>query len=323
MLVDGGFCHWHLRKNGQVTIREIISTKKGAGSKMLRRLKYVQGATSLFAKCPVELESNQWYQRQGFVSEGTEQTKSGHVLNLWRLSLAPKPTVKDLEIIFCAGGNPRFAQIAIDSGMEWGAQLPSTIRFKPYFVDQDWRNPDRKVYMNLLAQYQPYMATVLDLEREDQLQEVLDWAQEASEYVQRIIIIPKVNGIIKKLPSEINGKPVRLGYSVPTRYAGTTVPLDEFKEWDSVHLLGGPPEKQMKLYKELGNVKSVDSNYMQKMALRFNCYWAYPKWIKGSCRVAQWPTLKEAGTFTKHDAPYVAFERSCVNIMQAWNDLLT
>lgn len=24
ILVDGGFCHWHLRRDGQLTIREII-----------------------------------------------------------------------------------------------------------------------------------------------------------------------------------------------------------------------------------------------------------------------------------------------------------
>lgn len=87
MLIEGGFCHWHLRRDGQLTIREIISVKPGAGRAMLNSLKQTPGAVSIFAKCPVELEANSWYARRGFVLEGTETTKTGKGLNLWRLSL--------------------------------------------------------------------------------------------------------------------------------------------------------------------------------------------------------------------------------------------
>lgn len=87
LLINGGFCHWHLRRDGQITIREIISTRKGAGSEILETLKGTEGALSLFAKCPVELESNEWYKKRGFVLEGQEETKTGKALNLWRLKL--------------------------------------------------------------------------------------------------------------------------------------------------------------------------------------------------------------------------------------------
>ena len=87
LLIDGGFCHWHLRRDGQLTIREIISTKPGAGSAMLATLKTVPGALSLFAKCPVDLPANDWYRRRGFELERTETTRSGRELNLWRLQL--------------------------------------------------------------------------------------------------------------------------------------------------------------------------------------------------------------------------------------------
>ena len=86
LLVDGGMCHFHLRRDGQLTIREIISTKKGAGFVMLSILKTVP-AKSLFAKCPEDLEANRWYERQGFTLEGTETTPSQRRLNLWRLPL--------------------------------------------------------------------------------------------------------------------------------------------------------------------------------------------------------------------------------------------
>jgi N-acetylglutamate synthase-like GNAT family acetyltransferase len=91
MLVDGGMCHWHLRRDGQLTIREIIVLPEcrgqGVGTAMLARIKAIPGASSLFAKCPAELESNGWYARMGFACEGTETTRNGRELNLWRLRL--------------------------------------------------------------------------------------------------------------------------------------------------------------------------------------------------------------------------------------------
>lgn len=85
LLIDGGFCHWHLRRDGQLTIREIISTQPGAGSAMLEILKQ-KGALSIFAKCPADLPANDWYARRGFLLEAKETTKSGRTLNHWRLS---------------------------------------------------------------------------------------------------------------------------------------------------------------------------------------------------------------------------------------------
>jgi len=95
LLVDGGMCHWHLRRDGQLTIREIIVAhdrqRQGIGVYMLSELMTVEGATSLFAKCPADLPANGWYEWWGFNLEGTETTRTGKTLNLWRypLSIAP------------------------------------------------------------------------------------------------------------------------------------------------------------------------------------------------------------------------------------------
>lgn len=92
LLVDGGMVHWHLRRDGQLTIREIIVAKKqqrqGIGALMLRLLCQTPGATSIFAKCPVDLPANDWYRAMGFNLKGTETTNSGRQLNLWRLPLS-------------------------------------------------------------------------------------------------------------------------------------------------------------------------------------------------------------------------------------------
>jgi hypothetical protein len=87
LLINGGFCHWHLRRDGQLTIREIIATRKGAGTEILEQLKQISGAESLFAKCPANLPANDWYDRHGFVCEGEEATRTGRRLKLWRLRL--------------------------------------------------------------------------------------------------------------------------------------------------------------------------------------------------------------------------------------------
>lgn len=86
ILVDGGMCRYHLRRDGQLTIHEIISLRPGAGSAMLARLLAVAGAVCILAKCPADLPSNAWYARRGFALDRTETTPAGRLLNVWRRS---------------------------------------------------------------------------------------------------------------------------------------------------------------------------------------------------------------------------------------------
>jgi GNAT superfamily N-acetyltransferase len=95
LLVEHGMCHYHVRRDGQLTIREIIVQRdhqgQGVGRLLLNLLKKkarAAGATSLFAKCPAELPANGWYAAMGFALDGTETTRSGRTLNLWRLQLS-------------------------------------------------------------------------------------------------------------------------------------------------------------------------------------------------------------------------------------------
>jgi hypothetical protein len=147
-----------------------------------------------------------------------------------------------------------------------------------------------------------------------QLPEVLAWAEDASRFVRVVVIIPKVSGAIDCLPRSIAGAEVRLGYSVPTRFGGTCVPVWEFAGWP-VHLLGGAPHRQMELARYL-DVRSVDGNMAQKLAVRWCQFWC-----PGTAREASnrwWPKLSEVGDYRKEGAPYEAFERSCRNIRDAW-----
>lgn len=89
LLVSGGFCRYHLRRDGQLTIHEILVTRsgEGIGSQMLSQLCQVTAARTILAKCPVDLESNRWYEKKGFVLNRKEVTPSGRELNIWVLSL--------------------------------------------------------------------------------------------------------------------------------------------------------------------------------------------------------------------------------------------
>jgi hypothetical protein len=214
-----------------------------------------------------------------------------------------------IELIYCADGNRRFAEIAINAGFLYGAQLPNTVYFPPFFVDQNWKRPDRERYVDALKKHKPHMASVLDWERPDQLSEVLAWAEEAAQYVNVVMLIPKVHHGVSLLPRSIGGKAVRLGYSVPTKYGGTDLFLSEFIGWP-MHLLGGSPRKQLKLSSYL-NVVSADGNYANKMAVRFCEYWDGRRWCE----------LKDATGFVETDAPYEAFRRSCENTIRAWRQL--
>lgn len=228
-----------------------------------------------------------------------------------------------VDLIYCGGGNRRFYEIAKSHGFLYGAQLPNTVYGgELHFADQDWKNPQLDQYVTAVARHRPEMASVLDWERREQLSEVLMWAESIAPYVNTILIIPKVIGGVADIPRVIGGRPVRLAYSVPTRYGGTAVPYSEFQN-RPVHLLGGSPLRQYRLTVFL-NVVSADGNYHQKMATRWNQFFVYD----GSARYAKnrfWPTLRESnggqnwGDGSKvAGAPYEAFRRSCAAIAALW-----
>lgn len=221
-----------------------------------------------------------------------------------------------IDLIFCAGNNKKFADIAINTGFKYGAQLPCGVYGNLYFADQNWKNPNRERYIEALRQYEPTMASVIDWEYQDQLPEVIGWAHDVAEIVDIVIIIPKVPGGIPYIPRSIRGKSVRLGYSVPTKYGGTLLHVAEFCN-RPVHLLGGSPGSQMKLSQYM-NVLSADGNMHMKMANR-GLFWERGK----TAFTNSWVSLADRdGTRWIGDGNYEAFRRSCLNIQSAWINLL-
>lgn len=217
-------------------------------------------------------------------------------------------------LIYCAGGNKAFADAARVAGFALGARLPDTVYHDLFFADQDFKRPNRGAYMAALARHCPTLASVLDLERDEQLPEVLDWAAEAAQYVARVLIVPKAHGVIAQLPRKVGGAEVILGYSVPTRYAGTEVGVWEFAGWP-VHLLGGSPQAQRRLAAYM-DVVSVDGNMHNLMATRLCKFFDPLRQTAGG----YWAALHEFdGRAWGVDAPLEAFRRSCKNIFAWWH----
>ncbi|MDX2078585.1 MAG: DUF6610 family protein [bacterium] len=166
--------------------------------------------------------------------------------------------------------------------------------------------PNLEKYLKAIVAHCPPLATVLDYDDNTTLNEVLMWAESVAPYVDTVIIIPKVSMTIDSIPMVIGGKPVRLGYSIPTKHGATDVPIWEFRQRE-VHLLGGSPVHQLTVARYL-NVKSADGNYMQKIA-------RWGRFFVG--RQMNYDTLSRTKKVDE-DVPYIAFEQSVKNFVKAW-----
>ncbi len=216
-------------------------------------------------------------------------------------------------LVFCAHGNRRYAVRAIAAGFRYGSRLPAKVYFPVWFADQNWRQPDRVPYMRALREHKPAMATVLDWESEEQLPEVLDWAEEAAQWAERVLIIPKVQSGVTRLPRRVGRADVVLAYSVPSKYGATELLAWEFAGWP-IHLLGGSPMRQLETWRYLAaiaEVVSADGNAIQRAA-------NYGVFYDG--RANGWAT-RDSRVPKGPDLCYRAFERSCQEVMAAWRRL--
>lgn len=217
-----------------------------------------------------------------------------------------------IDLIYCAN-NKKYGLWAKDY-IAIGTQLPNKVYFSDLmFCDQDWKHPNRDAYISMLMTYKPHIATVLDWETSDQREEVLGWAEDAAAYVDVVVIIPKCLASIDYLNVHgirtINGKEVRLGYSVPTSHGGTELFIGQFNGWP-IHALGGSPKRQIEIAKYL-DVRSADGNYIHLKVKRGQFFDGY-RWIQ----------LRDAGyNFQGVDIPEAVFRLSLPNYVKAFTSL--
>jgi hypothetical protein len=132
------------------------------------------------------------------------------------------------------------------------------------FIDIDFKNPDCKLHDELVMRFKPKYATVLDITEESMVSDAIVTASWYDGHGIKPIVIPKID-CIHRIP-----KCFTLGYSVPTKYGATEIPVECFAD-RNIHLLGGTPKRQLSYYRrflELGcEVTSMDGNCINKAAV--------------------------------------------------------
>jgi hypothetical protein len=225
-----------------------------------------------------------------------------------------------VDLIYCGGGNKRFAQIALAHGFLYGSRSDDTPCFPVDFVDLDYQ-AGRQAWPNhraFVREHRPQYAVAPDLMDVNDFSDIMREAEKLSQWAEHVIVVPKVHHSVQLIAEEYV-----IGYSVPTSYGGTELWVGEFVG-RRVHLLGGSPTQQARIWQYLSShVVSVDGNVSMKLATRF-CQYFDPSRSVQNANNKWWPTIKEAdGQRWPHEgAPYEAFRRSCQNLMRFWQGFL-
>lgn len=125
------------------------------------------------------------------------------------------------------------------------------------FLDIQWKDYSFERHMAATRLVCPKLTVARDVTDIANLSRILDEAEQLLAYASSVIVVPKDPKMSRNL-CEIVPEKFILGYSVPTRYGGTTIPVEAF-DGRPVHLLGGRPDHQRRLADQL-NVVSVDTN---------------------------------------------------------------
>lgn len=124
------------------------------------------------------------------------------------------------------------------------------------FLDIDWKNYNFKLHLAAAKASRPMLTVARDIEDIREIDRTLDEALELLQFADDVIVVPKDRKLTEVVDELIPMKFI-LGYSVPTRYGATSLPIDSFRR--PVHLLGGRPDIQRRLG-EMLPVISIDCN---------------------------------------------------------------
>lgn len=151
-------------------------------------------------------------------------------------------------------------RIAVAHGWLPGARYTNLRDVREYrrlgFLDIDWRNYDFKRHLDAAKVSRPRITVARDVEDKKNLNRVIDQAYRLLEYSKFVVIVPKDRRLEGNLERGIPEEFI-LGFSVPTRYGGTTLSPEAFTR--PVHLLGGRPDVQRALGEKMP-VFSLDTN---------------------------------------------------------------
>lgn len=209
-----------------------------------------------------------------------------------------------IDLIYCAGANDRLMRAASDAGWLLGARSDRSSYGHPLaFVDIHYRAPDFARHLRRVAAERPRYAVVPDLSETEvskaDVARALAQADELAMFCETPLLVPKLAGQVALIPTRY-----AIAYSVPSSYGGA-----RFGPWvllgRRVHLLGGSPSTQRRMYRHLrgdADVMSVDGNMAQKVLGKLNDW---------SCRNV-WEKAPRGTDYME------CWRRSLENIYQMW-----
>jgi len=258
----------HCVRKPQTTLYELAVLpdyrENGIATQLVKSLARESPHDKIVAKCPTELEANQFYESTGWDLIETEGGKH-RPLNVWEYSNS------SVDII--TTGRPDLVKYAERYGWVTGTRLDSINAHENadmdiQFIDVHWEDPDQDALLAKCMTHQPEYVVAGDYDG-DNYDTINDFAESLREYAENVIIVPHEPGEVSKVPEW-----AVVGYSTPTNYAGTDAPVWEYYGRD-VHILGGTMQQIEVVANHLKNdVVSLDTNTHHRDATRFGEYWS-------------------------------------------------
>jgi ribosomal protein S18 acetylase RimI-like enzyme len=282
--VVGALLGNHCVRKPQSTVYELAVAPEyrheGIGRSLVRQFANQSPHDKLVAKCPATLPATDFYEATGWERIDTEDGKN-RALAVFEKSLDDTPTL-------ITTGRRDLTEIAGEYGFLRGARLDHLGHYEANdtpvdFIDLHWEDPDVEGLMEAAERHQPRYIIAGDYDG-DNIAEINERGEYLRDYAENVIIVPHEPGEVERVPEW-----AVVGYSTPTKYAGTDAPIWEYTGRD-VHILGGKIEQICEIYAHLAeSVVSIDSNSWHRGATSFAKWWgkSSPSWNKLATATAQ------------------------------------
>jgi GNAT superfamily N-acetyltransferase len=289
--VAGALLGNHCVRKPQSTVYELAVLpeyrRQGFGTELVERFADESPHEKLVAKCPVPLPANDFYRSTGWERVDRESGKNRD-LNVWEYHIPESPDL-------ITTGRPDLTAVAAKYGWLRGSRLDDVPRYENRdvslnFIDLHWKEPKPDELLAAAMRHRPQYVVAGDYDGENYA-EINERAAEIRPYAENVIVVPHKPGEIERVPEW-----AVVGYSTPTKYAGTNAPVWEYRGRD-VHILGGKIEQMIQLYGYLADsIVSMDCNSFHRGATSFAKWWGHskPRWNKLATPVAKSENAKRA-----------------------------
>ena len=244
----------HCVRKPQTTIYDIAvkDKKNGYGTQLIQRIIQESPHSKIIAKCPTDLEANEFYKDIGFVLESVEEGKKRN-LNVWRYDIEDHP----IELIMTIKSRGDTAQAIMETNARIGIEASNIwpFDFSPYMVDFPFTDPNAGFdeHLQKVKQLRPKLTVAPDIEKGRKLDQVIRMGNKLLQHTDDVILVPK-----SCHPSNIPDR-FRVGLALDNFGTGSPYSVWDYRYCESVHILGGSPKLQLQVIQHLDNVKSVDS----------------------------------------------------------------